>query len=77
MSQVPPVNTPPKVVFMVRHEAVRRNKIIGYIVIGAIIVGMAYLAYWILLAKEPNSRFRNIQKFRGGQAPVEVIYRTV
>ena len=41
---------------MGRHEPVRRNKIIGYIVIGAIIVGMAYLAYWILLAKEPNSR---------------------
>jgi hypothetical protein len=77
VSQVPPEQTPPKVAYMVRHGPVRRNKIIGYILIGAIIVGMAFLAYWVLLAKEPDTRFRNIQKLRGGQVPVEVIYRTV
>jgi hypothetical protein len=62
---------------MVRHEPVRRGKIIGNILIGVIIVGMALLAYWTLRESEPDSRYKNIQKLRGGQVTVVSVSRSV
>jgi hypothetical protein len=46
-------------------DKVRRREIIGYVIIGLVIIGVAYVVYSVLGAKEPDSRYRNIEKIRG------------
>ena len=41
------------------------QKMIGYVLLGIVIVGVLLLALWIIGQKGLDSRFRNIEKLRG------------
>jgi len=44
-----------------------RQRIVGYIIVAALVVGLAFLVYWIIAA-QPGKRFRGIEKLRGESA---------
>ena len=46
-------------------DKVRRRELIGYVIVGLVIIGVAYVVYTVLGAKEPDSRYRNIERIRG------------
>ena len=48
-------------------DKVRRREAIGYVIVGLVIIGVAYVVYTVLGAKEPDSRYRNIERIRGEQ----------
>jgi hypothetical protein len=48
-------------------DKVRRREAIGYVIVGLVIIGVAYVVYTVLSAKEPDSRYRNIERIRGEQ----------
>ncbi len=57
-------------------DKVRRKEVIGYVIVGLVIVVVGYVVYTILGANEPDRRYRNIEKIRGEliapERPVEV-----
>ncbi len=48
---------------MRQRKILRRRKIIGYAIIGALIVGLVILYFWLVIVK-PGRRFPGIEKFR-------------
>jgi hypothetical protein len=45
-------------------DKVRRREIIGYVIVGLVIIVVGYVVYTILGANEPDRRYRNIEKIR-------------
>ena len=48
---------------MRQRQILRLRRIIGYAIIGALIVGLVILCLWLVIAK-PGRRFPGIEKFR-------------
>jgi len=53
----------------------RQRQVIGYVLVGIMVVGLIYLAYW-LITEKPSRRFRGIEKLRG-EIPVQVLDSTI
>jgi len=45
-----------------KHRQTR--EIVGYVLVGIVVLGVIYLAYW-LITEKPGRRFRGIEKIRG------------
>ena len=43
---------------------ITRQKIVGYILVAALIVGLVFLVHWII-TEQPGKRFPGIEKLRG------------
>ena len=43
-----------------------RQKVIGYVLVAVIILGLIYLVYW---AEEPRPRYQGLEKLRGHMPP--------
>ena len=45
-------------------KQITRQRIVGYIVVAVLIVGLVFLIYW-LVTEQPGKRFRGIERLRG------------
>jgi len=45
-------------------KQITRRKIVEYILVAVLILGLAFLTYWII-TEQPGKRFRGIEKLRG------------
>ena len=45
-------------------DKVRRKELIGYIIVGILVIVLIYIVYRIMGASEPDRRYKNIEKLR-------------
>ena len=50
---------------MATGKRANREKLIGYILMAALIIGLIFLVYWMVAMDEGDSRFQNIERLRG------------
>lgn len=56
---------------MLAEKQRRQRQVIGYVLVGIVVVGLIYLVYW-LITENPKARFRGIERLRG-EAPTQVL----
>ena len=59
-------------------DKVRRKELIGYVIVGIVIIVLGYVVYKILGESEPDRRYKNIEKLRSDLlVPAEVMQLSV